>query len=302
MPTLHSDGRPDAHASADVSANTAETVVALGRLLRRARELRGLTLQEVAKETKIPQRRLEALERDTNASELDDFYRRAEIRAYARAVHFDERLALTELDRAAQVSAPQTPVPEQPPVPTLWSAKRLLTLLGVVGAAALFAAMTQAESLLRREARVDPIEPPYRQSGATTPPAPIHEAVPSPQPAQLEPPPSPAELPASPQHRQPAANSSPGARNDSRVVQEAPGTRASADPLTELVVATQPEGARVTVNGIGWGTAPVTIRHLPAGVKRIRISKDGYATEERVLHVTEGQTTRLAIRLRPSGP
>ena len=36
---------------------------ALGELLRRARERRGLTLRQIANETKIPERHLEALER-----------------------------------------------------------------------------------------------------------------------------------------------------------------------------------------------------------------------------------------------
>ena len=74
--------------------------------------------------------------------------------------------------------------------------------------------------------------------------------------------------------------------------------RGSADSVTELVVTTQPAGARVTVNGIGWGLAPVTIRHLPAGDKRIRVSKEGYATEERMVRLAEGRLKALDIRLR----
>ena len=73
--------------------------------------------------------------------------------------------------------------------------------------------------------------------------------------------------------------------------------RASPDSITELVVTTEPAGARVTVNGIGWGVAPVRIRHLPAGDKRIRVSKEGYATEERTVHIAEGQQKVLAFQL-----
>jgi len=76
---------------------------------------------------------------------------------------------------------------------------------------------------------------------------------------------------------------------------EAPAT---ADAVTELVVTTEPAGARVTVNGIGWGIAPVTIRYLPEGDKRIRVSKDGYTTEELVVRLAEGHPRRLDIRLR----
>jgi hypothetical protein len=66
-----------------------------------------------------------------------------------------------------------------------------------------------------------------------------------------------------------------------------------------LVLITDPAGARITVNGIGWGVTPLAIRYLPEGDKRIRVSKDGYVTDERVVRVTEGRPTRIAIRLQP---
>ena len=68
--------------------------------------------------------------------------------------------------------------------------------------------------------------------------------------------------------------------------------------MTELVVTTQPPGARVTVNGIGWGSSPATIRFLPAGSKRIRVIKEGYGSEERVVSLVEGRRSTLDIQLR----
>jgi hypothetical protein len=65
-------------------------------------------------------------------------------------------------------------------------------------------------------------------------------------------------------------------------------------------VRTQPEGARVTVNGIGWGSSPATIQYLEPGQKRIRASKEGYVTAERVLQVDEGRRHTLDIRLEPA--
>jgi PEGA domain len=70
-----------------------------------------------------------------------------------------------------------------------------------------------------------------------------------------------------------------------------------AESVTALVVRTQPEGARVTVNGIGWGSSPATIQYLEPGQKRIRASKEGYVTVERVLQVDEGRRHTLDIRL-----
>jgi hypothetical protein len=51
-------------------------------------------------------------------------------------------------------------------------------------------------------------------------------------------------------------------------------------------IISEPAGARVTVNGIGWGHTPVTVRHLGPGEKRVRLSKDGYISAERRVHVT----------------
>ena len=72
----------------------------LGELLRLARERRGLTLEGIANETKIPHRHLEALEYDNLTALPAGFYRRAEIRAYARAVGLDQSLALAQLESA----------------------------------------------------------------------------------------------------------------------------------------------------------------------------------------------------------
>jgi hypothetical protein len=74
--------------------------------------------------------------------------------------------------------------------------------------------------------------------------------------------------------------------------------RAAAAPV--LVVNTTPRGARVTVNGIGWGTTPVTIRNLPAGVQRVRVVKDEYVSEERVVQLSAGQSHEVTIPMRAS--
>lgn len=70
-------------------------------------------------------------------------------------------------------------------------------------------------------------------------------------------------------------------------------------PVSPLVIATEPAGARVTINGVGWGTTPLTIRHLPPGAKRIRVTRSGYQSEERVVDLGAGRpSTTLRITLR----
>jgi hypothetical protein len=68
------------------------------------------------------------------------------------------------------------------------------------------------------------------------------------------------------------------------------------DPV--LVVTSLPEGARVTVNGIGWGMTPLTVRHLPHGPQRVRLTKDQYVSEERVVQLGEGRNNVVNVSLR----
>src|SRR5258705_7132035 len=82
--------------------------ISCGEFLRRAREGRGLTLQQIAQGTKIPLRHLHALERDEFAVLPGGMYRRAEVRAYADAVGLDRHVALAWLDRALEQATPRT--------------------------------------------------------------------------------------------------------------------------------------------------------------------------------------------------
>ena len=74
---------------------------------------------------------------------------------------------------------------------------------------------------------------------------------------------------------------------------------AAEGPSEMLVITTVPEGARVTVNGIGWGTTPVSISHLPQGTQRVRVVKDQFRSEERIVTVGAGHPSRVAITLKP---
>ena len=60
-------------------------------------------------------------------------------------------------------------------------------------------------------------------------------------------------------------------------------------------MSSDPPGARVTVNGIGYGVTPVTVRYLPFGEARIRLSHQGYATEEHVVRVDARRTASIHV-------
>jgi hypothetical protein len=66
-----------------------------------------------------------------------------------------------------------------------------------------------------------------------------------------------------------------------------------------LVIRSTPPGAFVTVDGIGWGATPTRIGYLPPGVKHVRVTKDGFAAQERTIDVGDGTAT-LNIALRPA--
>ena len=250
----------------------------LGELLRRARESRGLTLEQISNETKIPYRHLQALEHGNVAAVPGEFYRRAEIRAYARAVRLDQNIALTEFERASNPPSARAAVIWRPRAqePTLFR-KRALIAIGVVLTAAVF-----GRAMAERQPVVPDRRPQMRQAQV-------------PQRTQLDRVAIPSPLPAVP----PVASAEPESVRASELLSSG-DLPVSPDPVTELVVRTEPEGARVTVNGIGWGIAPVTIRYLPAGDKRIRVTKVGYVTEERMVRLADSHPKAIDIQLRPS--
>jgi cytoskeletal protein RodZ len=272
----------------------------LGELLRRARERRGLTLAQISSETKIPQRHLEALEHDNFAALPNGFYRRAETRAFARAVNLDLSLALAQLERALEPSGEREVVPEtsgtQKPTRS-WQG--LLIVIGVVVGAAVFGRATGGrEPALDGHAQGHSATDSQQQSARPGRETPLDAVRTSPR-TQVD-----QVVPSSPSGALAVAEAARGVRasgastGDPAVTTEQAQAPTTADSVTELVVITQPAGARVTVNGIGWGNTPVTVRYLPEGDKRIRVSKDGYATEEQVVYLAEGHARRLDIRLR----
>ena len=237
----------------------------LGEWLRRARESRGLTLDGVMRETRIPRRHLEAIEHG-DLDILPEFYQRAEIRAIARAVGLDEEQAIARLQL---VTTPVQP-PATPPKPAE-AAPRNPFLYGTLALAAV--AIVLAAFAGGAESTPESTPEPDRTS-----------------PAEITLRAAPAETPQ-------AISARP---DDVALVPQAdpvPPPAANPDAVTELVITTQPSGARVTVNGIGWGTSPIAIKHLPPGDKRIRVSKDGYSTEDRVLALGEGGRHTVSINL-----
>jgi cytoskeleton protein RodZ len=86
---------------------------AFGERLRREREMRGVTLDEISESTKISRRHLEALEKEDFDSLPGGVFNRGFVRAYARFLGLDEEQAVADY---AAVTAEQAPPPDQFPL------------------------------------------------------------------------------------------------------------------------------------------------------------------------------------------
>jgi cytoskeletal protein RodZ len=265
------------------AATKADESIALGKLLRQSRERRGMSLEQIASETKIPLRHLQALERDDLSVVPEGLYRRAKIRAYARAVHLDQE-SLAKLEHAMHAAEPPPVALEEPSLPTTAFRKSVLVTLAAIGAALVLGLVTRGREdrvpeAVQSNGAVDPESPPQPTAAVDeaqrttpenelTPDAPVATVGPLPQPAAVS----------------TAADTEP----------------LVAQPLTELLITSEPGGARVTVDGIGWGSTPVTIRHLTAGTKHVRVTKEGYQSEERTAHVAGERLNAIHVSMQPA--
>jgi PEGA domain len=205
-------------------------------------------------------------------------YQRAEIRAYAKAVGLDQALALSELERALGTRA----APADP-----HSGSRQAS--GLRHRAFLALALTIAIALLGMVAWYSRITPLPSDDGRA-----IQRGAPAVREAEAggaetgganAPPPQQTEIAAI---RGPEAGGA-----EAPLPQQA--AAAAGGLITELVVVSDPPGARVIVDGIGRGTTPVTIRYLSAGEKRVRVLKDGFSSEERTIRQRSPSPSRAQV-------
>jgi len=251
----------------------------LGEWLKQARKARGLTLDDISRETKISLRNLEALERG-HLGDMPAFYQRAEVRAMARAVGVDEELAIeqleTDTDTALAPAMESRQEDEENAARPWWKPSRAPAFVAV--ALGLTLAVGAGGAILSRMA-----------SGSGNP-------VTAAEPAPLVPSDTGTIVPAA--RPEPLLRPAPVAAAEPTAKPDTAAEAASPASFTEIIVTTDPPGAQVTVNGISWGVSPVTIRHLPPGAKRIRVTRQGFAAAEQELGLGAGQRKTLNLRLR----
>jgi hypothetical protein len=76
-----------------------------------------------------------------------------------------------------------------------------------------------------------------------------------------------------------------------------PALLAESAPAATLSLASDPAGAAVYVDGEFAGHTPIDVKNLQTGDHRVRLVKDGYLENGRIVNVGAGETRRLHVRL-----
>ena len=244
---------------------------AFGEFLRQARERRGLTLQQISSETKIPWRHLDALEHGQLNAVPGGTYRRGEIRAYAEVVGLDKAMALERLDRALEAST-IVATPQRRPASDAPARGRSLLIVALVGLAALLVVTAWS-----------------RRAPAPAPSSRSIELLPAVRPIDAWSAMSlPFVLPDTPGRAEIVASAVP----------EAPAQALVRD--ASLTITSEPQGARVTVDGIARGVTPLTIQNLSTGDRRVRVTLPDFTAVERSVRMPDDRSaTSLHITLTP---
>jgi len=269
--------------------------------LLRGREQKKRSLEDIAGATKISIHQLRALERGDMDRLPAGIYRRAIVRQYAEAVGLNVEVTIQEFEDLSAQTAVDAERPEKVARPrrhtdsSSFVIALLLSAAGVValaGVAALLtswyragtsAPLTAASVTGSRSTKPETELPAVARVAAI-------ESVPATAPV--------AELAPKPTVSQPATVTLPTA-----VPAEAARVTAEGATAGELRITSDPEGAVVTVNGVGWGPTPVTIQYMPFGRKLIRATKPGYVSAQRGLDFMPDRRVRsVRIQLSPESP
>jgi cytoskeleton protein RodZ len=168
---------------------------AFGERLRREREMRGITLDEISESTKISRRHLESLEREDFDSLPGGIFNKGFVRAYARFLGLDEDQAVADYSSASneQPSSPdQFPleVHEKPNRELNPRRSPLPTILAVLALGGVLAFVWARNKSRRPESSVAPAAPlppavvakPVAEIHTPAPPPPLPLTTPTPTP------------------------------------------------------------------------------------------------------------------------
>ena len=145
-----------------------------GERLQREREMRGITLEEIADSTKIGTRSLRALEEEDFAKLPGGIFNKGFVRAYARYLGIDEEQAVTDFLAAAGES--EQPLPNPNPTEKVavyrssnrgWAAVLALAVLASGGYAAWRLNLGPFATQAAQQSAPPPVQPPAATSPQT---------------------------------------------------------------------------------------------------------------------------------------
>jgi cytoskeletal protein RodZ len=268
------------------------TPAEFGERLLRGREQKNRSLGEVADTTKIAIHQLRSLERGDLHRLPGGIYRRAIVRQYAAAVGLNVEDTLRDLASIGGEADGRDQTVEPVVVPpgdaasssfsmALWRSAAAFVVLGAIAAL--------ATAWYRGEVTARASDVPLTAASATTPAtdAPAIALVAATEGVRantgnVEHATDPSVLPNEP---------------EPETVAEVHATEG------ELRITSEPAGALITVNGIGWGMTPVTIPYMPFGKKVIRATKPGYLSAQRGIDFVPDRRGRsVRIQLSPESP
>jgi Helix-turn-helix domain/PEGA domain len=277
------------------SLDAAADRIAFGELLRGARERCGISLQQIANETKIPRRHLESLERGQLTATPGGTYTRGEVIAYASVVRLDRQIALAHLERALQ-PAGETPSALAPLSSDGTRAGGRRTAI-VAGAATVILALVAWSAMFLNfgVVRSSELGSHSARIGASSPPA--APAVAS-EVTTLSRATATSGVASSAEAETPLVRGTSVAQLDEGVNE---GAQARHGFPPRLVIVSDPVGARVTVDGIGRGKTPVFVNELSPGTRRIRVTLAGYRAADLTVPLRATGDTSVNIVLHPAG-
>jgi hypothetical protein len=293
----------------DASQRAAAERALFSEFLVAARQRAGCSIDDIALVTKVPARHLEALEQGRVDELPRGVYRRAIIRTYSAAVGLDTSLVLERFAHAfgadtafsewQMVPAPmrpptaalvRQPTPAAGPV-TIVSPRRVISTRSTRARRdrnrARWAGVAVAGAVVATVGAYLGLRPEAQSPRPTATTSAIVEITPAAATVPAVATPVRVDSPV----LQAAAASIPAPVSRRTAADAIEPTTGQLSPPAEiealLVITSNPAGARVTVDGVGWGVTPITIRHLSPGVKVVRVTKDGYVGQEQEVRLGE---------------
>jgi len=167
-----------------------------GATFKRARESKGISLDQIASQTRISARFLAAIESEDFQALPGGIYNRGFVRMFAEAIGIDPDQAVADYERLSAVPQPGSDAPASIAAPPKTERRLYPVAVGILAiAVAIFYLMTRESGRNTETATPTPVTAPAAQQPSPTPapePIPAPEPTPAANPAVREPEPAPA--------------------------------------------------------------------------------------------------------------